>query len=250
MKLAEYLDALHSGDTKWPKDLTLPDEMYDAFGSLYTKAEKAGLEHGQFLLYSGAGGFAYGKEAIGYKDHMDIPSTDDPGNFGNVHAHPSESIGHAGGFSAHSIADLKHFEDTKDRGFFIQFVASGSMVYAMVYVKGRSTWDDGVEKYLGEMLIEDQEAAKIPFYELVGGKNGLAEKLIEAADKGDGEPAAAEAYLDTLKKQVPGYGAIMEKISVDNCKKFADKWGYGFFIWRDRSLIWDGPKENSVCTVI
>ena len=139
MNLDDYLIQLDGGNTSAPDKLTLQPGFVKQLFDLYTDAEGRGLERGGPLLCDRATRtFALGQVAEGLKTAMNIPVTNHAGNFGDVHAHPSTSIGHAGGYSAHSMPDLWNFNKTTGKPYWIKFVSSGPWLYAMVQVNGVS----------------------------------------------------------------------------------------------------------------
>lgn len=257
MELADYLRTL---DPQWIQrnDITLPDALTTFLKQLAEDTETAGLEQGTYLLLDpNTREFTHGDVAVSpYKDHMDIPPSDDPRNFGDVHGHPSKAVGHDGGYSAHSAADLTHFGNFKDRNYFLQFVASGPMAYAMIYVKGKSTWTDAVNAWLVTEQADVEEANRQPLYHVLGSRLGgyvvrsgtrdqyfegkqAAQERAEAEAKATGEEdeekirkEGAEKYDDNLRKQVPDYGKTVERNSIDSCERFAQRWGYQFLTWK------------------
>ena len=179
MNLDDYLIQLDGGDTSAPDKLTLPPSFVKQLFDLYSDAEARGLERGGPLLCDRATRtFAMGEVAEGLPTSMDIPVTDHPGNFGDVHAHPSTSIGRpGGGYCAHSTADLTNFSKTRGKPFWIQFVTSGPMHYAMVQVNGVSKWDGTVQAFLRgrHQEVEDQIMAAV--IKAAGGESKWAKKL-------------------------------------------------------------------------
>jgi hypothetical protein len=106
------------------------------------------------------------------------------------------------------------------------------MVYAMIYVNGVSTWSDEVGNYLVAESLELVRANSLPLFEQAGGEDKFVEGKLRAADEGDD---GAEKYAMGLKKQIPGYGKLVEQNSVDFCKRFAEKWQYKFLAWQRTS---------------
>ena len=201
---------------------------------LYTIAEASGLERGGPLLCDRATEtFALGEVAEGLKTSMNIPVTNDPGNFGDVHAHPSTSIGHVGGYSAHSMADLLNFKKTTGKPFWIQFVASGPWLYAMVQVKGVSKWDDTVQKFLKDRDQEEVHQMRETVMKFVGGKDKWA-KMLKKFDP-DPTPAQYEGLYDEYKAKAQ-VGALMQHLSVKHCAEFAREYNFFFYTGPDGTL--------------
>lgn len=238
MELADYLETLNSRPWDKRADVTLPDQLSTFFKQLAEITEQKGLEHGTFLLLDrDTRTFGKGNVVSGYQDHMDIPRSDAPGNIGDVHGHPSKSVGHDGGYSAHSPEDLRHFGDFADRNSFVQFVAAGPMVYAMIYVYRESVWNEEVDAYLVDAATAMTDANSAPLWEKAGGRDAFLDGRVWA-QKAD-EDGGSEKYTANLRKQVPDYGKIVEQNSLDFCVRFAKTWGYQFLTWKrtDRGCV-------------
>jgi len=242
MELADYLDALHNGQRVLPNTIEMPERLSAEFFRLAFNTEALAAEHGCYLLYDpGARQVALGDEARGpAKSFMTIPRSDDPMNFGDFHAHPSASVGVAGGYSPHSPADLSHFGDFPGRGYFIQFVAAGPMLYAMIFVDRVSTWNEEVRRFVDAAGRDQARVNRGPLYHeaemraLQAGEVKPAEAqadwafaagMVKAADEGDDD---GSLYTDDLMRQVPGYGKSVAERSVLFCEQFAEAWGYKF----------------------
>ena len=228
MELSEYIFALDKGEPAVGKDgIVLPEALRDKFTELYEMSEKMGAEHGCALFFDRkTRKFDYSKVASGGKTSMNIPESDHPDNFGNVHAHPSKSIGHKGGHSPHSMQDLLTFAKTSDRKSFIQFVVSGPKVYAMVYSKGHSRWDGTVAKYLNTRKDASEESTRDLLYQAAGG----AEEYMKVMSSVESEKQAEE-YLERLRKEVKNYGKHMEEVAFQECAAFAKQFKYVFIQW-------------------
>jgi len=159
---------------------------------------------------------------------MNIPVSTDPDNFGNLHGHPSASIGHAGGHSAHSMQDLANFGDTRTRPYFVQFVASGPRTYAMVQVKGVSTWDETVKPFLFKLKKKEEDAILDAMVDAAGGEDAYLDRRAEAGDDAD----ALDKVLTALKN-TGNVGPLMQTLSVQNCAAFAEKYHFYFYLGED-----------------
>jgi hypothetical protein len=127
--LVSYLAYLHEGGEQWPQQLVVPDQMRAEFNGLFQISEQAGAEHGYALLYDRkTQALSHGQMVKGKPNSINpfiMGGIGDPNCFGYIHAHPSASIGHAGGYSPQSVEDLLTFEYWAGRGQFLQFVVSG-----------------------------------------------------------------------------------------------------------------------------
>jgi hypothetical protein len=229
--LALYLDYLYSGGDRGPAHLSIPAWMTAEFNELFQTAEGAGLEHGYALLYdSKTRGFGRGATIIGNSNSinpLEMPEIGNPDCFGFVHAHPSKSIGHAGGYSPHSVEDLLTFEYWCHKSFYFLFVVSGPKLYAMIYIAGASAWNDGVKSYLNERLGISQSDARKLIYAAAGGQKAYEDGYQNLEAEND----AAEKYRMSLIARMPEFGKRMEDIAMRECVSFASKYRYAFVVW-------------------
>jgi len=227
MDLVEHLIALDGGNHAAPNKLVLPGQFVAELGKLYTAAERNGREHGCPLICDRASRtFGYGQIAEGLPTSMNIPVSNHANNFGNVHAHPSASIGHVGGYSAHSMQDLAKFADTRAKPHFFQFVVSGPRMYAMVQVNGVSVWDDTVTGFLGKRHGDEEAQMLAAIVDAAGGEDAYQARRDAFGDY----PQASdiEALLTELKTRA-NVGKLMQTLSMQNCAAFALTYHYFFY---------------------
>jgi hypothetical protein len=225
MNLDDYLIQLDGGNTSAPDKLTLQPGFVKQLSDLYTDAEARGLERGGPLLCDRATRtFAMGEVAEGLKTSMNIPVTNHPGNFGDVHAHPSTSIGRPRGYPAHSMADLTNFNKTRGKPFWIQFVISGPLLYAMVQVNGVSKWDGTVRAFLSGRSQEEEDQMIAAVIKVAGGEPKWAKKL----ERFESDPAQREGLYDKYKAKAR-VGALMQHLSVKHCAEFAQEYDFCFY---------------------
>ena len=225
MNLDDYLIQLDGGNTSAPDKLTLQPSFVKQLFGLYTDAEVRGLERGGPLLCDRATRtFAMGEVAEGLKTSMNIPVTNHPGNFGDVHAHPSTSIGRPRGYPAHSMADLTNFNKTRGKPFWIQFVISGPLLYAMVQVNGVSKWDGTVRAFLSGRSQEEEDQMIAAVIKVAGGEPKWAKKL----ERFESDPAQREGLYDKYKAKAR-VGALMQHLSVKHCAEFAQEYDFCFY---------------------
>jgi len=233
MDLNDYLIQLNGGSTSAPDNLTLPASFALQLVDLYTAAEARGLERGGPLLWDrGTGTFALGEVAEGQKTSVQIPVTNHAGNFGDVHAHPSTSIGHAGGYSAHSMSDLRKFSQTTGKPFWIQVVTSGPWLYAMVQVNGVSKWDAAAEKFFTDRNSEEVSQMKETVRKFVGGEP--RDKILKQLGT-DPDPADYGRLYDEYKAKAK-VGALMQQLSVKHCAEFAREYNFFFYTGQGGTL--------------
>jgi hypothetical protein len=236
MELVDYLIALDGGNHAAPDKLVLPGQFVAELGKLYTAAEHEGREHGCALICDRASRtLSYGQIAKGLPTSMNIPVSTHANNFGNVHAHPSASIGHAGGYSAHSMQDLAKFADTRTKPYFFQFVISGPRIYAMVQVNGVSVWDPTVAPFLSNRH-HDQEGQMLGA--VVAAAGGEA-AYVARRDALGPNPEDHEPLMTQLKTQA-NIGKLMQPLSIQNCTAFAQTYHYFFYVGEDTFLTKTG----------
>lgn len=234
MDLADYLIALDNGNHGAPDKLVLPGQFVASLGKLYTASEQKGKEHGCALTCDRASRtFGYGEAAEGQATSMNIPVSTHPNNFGNVHAHPSASIGHAGGYSAHSMQDLQKFADTQIKPYFFQFVVSGPRIYAMVQVNGVSVWDNTVRGSLATRHGEQENQMRAAIVAAAGGEDAYQERVDALGPYPD--PDAYDALMTQLKTEA-GIGKLMQTVSIQNCTDFAQTYHYFFYAGEETFL--------------
>jgi hypothetical protein len=226
VKLLDYLTALDgSNRTPAPDELLLPGELVQQLSKLYTAAEHLGREHGCVLFCDrGSRTFSYGEVAAGGPMSMNIPVSTHVNNFGNVHAHPTASIGHAGGFSAHSTQDLRKFKDTQDRPYFIQLVVCGPVIYAMVQVKGVSVWDDSASGFLGKLQGVEEGAMLGAIVDALGSE----EAYLARREPVQGDAEGLDRVMTELKDEA-NVGGLMQTMSIRSCTAFAKAYTYFFY---------------------
>jgi len=232
MDLVDYLIALDGGNHTAPDKLVLPRQFVAELGKLYTAAEHRGREHGCALICDRASRtFGYGEIAEGLPTSMNIPVSTHANNFGNVHAHPSASIGHAGGYCAHSMQDLAKFADTRTKPYFFQFVVSGPRIYAMVQVNGVSVWDATVTPFLFNRHHEQEGQMLGAVVAAAGGEDAY----VARRDALGPNPEDYEPLITQLKTQA-NIGKLMQTLSIENCTAFAQTYHYFFYVGEDTFL--------------
>jgi hypothetical protein len=228
MKLEDYVYETWSPErpgNPFPSHLEIPHDLIVDFRELYKLTESRGQECGYLLFYEGKSWpIRHDPVTYGLPTSMNIPKSQSYYNFGNIHAHPSASIGHNGGYSPHSMYDLLTFKDVADRKIFIQFVVSGPKLYAMVFRHGWSRVSDAVQKFAGDRYNHDQAEG----WAHVVRKNFRNEN--EYYDKmPTSDEHSKDVWKDQLKRQA-GFGKKMEELSIASCTEFARQFGYGFYI--------------------
>jgi hypothetical protein len=226
--LADYLDALRAGQSPDPTNLVLPAQMLRTFDELYRGTEREALETGCALLYDPTTrSFTYGATTKGLKNSCNplaMPLIGDPSCFGYVHAHPSKAMGYDGAYCPHSVEDLLCFEYFADRPYFFIVVASGPMVYVMIYINGVSRWDDAMKLDVGKRLAAQQG----DIMGIVVGHFGQQKVVDKTLDLED--PEELGLVVRDLALGVPGFGRQLADICTRECKLFSKSYGYLYLV--------------------
>jgi hypothetical protein len=94
------------------------------------------------------------------------------------------------------MADLMNFNKTRGKPFWIQFVTSGPLLYAMVQVNGVSKWDGTVRAFLSARSQEEEEDQMMAaVIKAAGGEPKWAKKL----EQSESDPAQRERLYDKYK---------------------------------------------------
>jgi hypothetical protein len=225
MDLEKYVsEILNSGlhPTSFPADLDIPKPLVDYCWKLYQEGEKAGKERG-VNLYLKKGKLDIGADVFeGTATGINIDSDASNDNFGDLHCHPSNSIGHVNGYAAHSPEDFLAFRNNTAKPVFIRFVASGAQIYAAIYRSGHSNL---VAKQIADigLVINDKGTAffdkKCPVDE---------NRRIEAMTRMNSSKEQYQ-YLILRRRDTPGLGKEMERLSIDGSEEIAKKGNFGFY---------------------
>lgn len=167
----------------------------------------------------------------GNRISIDIQSEPANTNFGDLHSHPADAVGHINGYCAHSLYDVQAIKNNLQKPLFVRFVASGDEVYAMIYRQGHSTFN---QTWVTDN-IEQQKHDQWRYFEEQTGLDYMAvqEKMAEAEDKEKVDP---EAWMLEFKRTIPRLGPTFQKLSIQYCKQAANTMHLGFY-HGDRWLI-------------
>ena len=106
MNLIDYLNGIDRFPTSFPDSLVIPKSFVYTCSDLYESGEKRGLELGRYV-YLRNNDIEVSDEIVeGTATGIDLGAVDDNENFGDLHCHPSSSIGHVvGHFESHVTKD-------------------------------------------------------------------------------------------------------------------------------------------------
>jgi hypothetical protein len=146
----EYTDS-------FPECLYIPKFFVDYCYNLYTAGEKQKKELGVTISWDKKGELKIGdKVTEGTQTGITLPNVDDDSYFGDLHCHPSSSIGHKNGYAAHSPEDLYSMRYNKNKPLFLRFVCSNKKIYLMAY---RNNYSEIVEKTIFDMGQRNSDIA-------------------------------------------------------------------------------------------
>jgi len=232
MKLTNYLYGAYAGlySNGFPGELELPQELAGRLAQLYQFGEANGCEYGCRVVMN-PDPTADSRVRLDLPDLVhgtangcQIPQTNFPGDCGDMHSHPSASIGHVDGYSAHSLQDYLVFQHHLNKPVFIRFVGSGPWFYAVVYRQGLTHFRPND---ITQLVAEDQNAMWDEFarknkttYEQV------QQKLFDEQLHHGKDPIQ---QLIEWKRQTPGFGKWLMETSIENNTDLAAQDGYGFY---------------------
>nr|MDT0663878.1 hypothetical protein [Micromonospora sp. DSM 115978] len=234
--LADFLARLSEGSRTVPNVIELPAPLVTLLGTVWTATEQSGVEHGCQLIFNRKTK-TFGNEVIvpGLDRSLNIPVSNDPGNFGDLHGHPSKQLGYDGGFPAHSSQDLRKFEQTAAKPFFFQFVVCGERVYALAQINGISSWvsattqpNRSTDKFLTDFREAEVDVLLVAKHDAVGGdKNYVA--IAAATNQSDDVEPEEVALIDAVNNRAGKAGKKLEKVTKDWCANFAKTYNYVFY---------------------
>jgi hypothetical protein len=212
----------------------------------------------------------------GNANSCDPPRTTNDLEFGDMHSHPSFSIGHVNGYSPHSIEDWRVFQHHLSKPVFIRFVASGDYLYAVVYRKGVSEFvspliqsslifhNGKVDEYSARFNLKrkkvlirrlstsptpvslgDEEEVEVDASGNELGSppsyqrfvSGKARKVVPLRDV---DPILEEQELLEKKKSTPGLGEYMMELAGLNNVELAKRLKFWFYVAhrkKDKGLL-------------
>jgi hypothetical protein len=234
MELIEYLSGVCNKNiypVNFPPTLGVPKDLAKKLGKLYKYGEKLGHEHGQSFTLdpNPPGALAFSTRVEGMSNSCDPPRTGDPMEFGDMHSHPSRSIGHVDGYSAHSLEDYFVFKHHLNKPVFIRFVSSGPWLYAVVYRQGLTRYDAAAIN----ALLDKHTQAMWEYFEMMNQGHDYADfdsrkdKLSDIALTRS--PQAADQQMVTWKVLTPGLGKWLMETSIRYNIQLAEIDRYGFY---------------------
>ncbi|KYC43320.1 hypothetical protein WA1_14650 [Scytonema hofmannii PCC 7110] len=221
MELIDYVVGVHEKNQypkTFPPDLVLPKPLVDVCRDLYNLVEREGCESGQSISLNNNRTIVFSAIARGTDVSCDVPHTDNPWEFGDVHSHPSKAIGHLNGYSAHSMEDWTTFKYNENKPIFIRFVSSGDFIYAVVYRRGYSTYD--------KAIIDDRLTQNLQFMHEIFDKYYPRHYSEEVLDLDENEEKRKKIEQ---KLAIKGFGEqVMEK-SLEHNIYLAENLNFGFY---------------------
>jgi len=225
MELEKYVSeiltrGMHTAS--FPADLDIPKSLIDYCWALYQDGEKVGLELG-VNLYLNQGKLDIGTNRFqGTPSGITIASDATNDNFGDLHCHPSNSIGHVDGYAAHSPEDVLAIRNNVQKPLFIRFVGSGTHVYAVTY---RSGYSQRIDKEISNVGLRLNDRATAFFDQ----KCPVDEEARNEAMTKMSSSKQQSKYIVLRRRETPGLGKEMERLSIDGCKEIARKGDFGFY---------------------
>jgi hypothetical protein len=226
MKLEQYVSEIlgeNKHSASFPAALDIPKSLVDYCWNLYQDGEKGGRERGVNLYLKGGKLLIGPKVFIGDPTGIDIAVETDNENFGDLHCHPSSSVGHVNGYSAHSAQDFQHFQSHLKKPVFIRFVASGTRIYAAINRDGHSNLN---LKEIGDIGGKTTREGQTFFDKHCPTNKATRDKAINDMDSNQ----EIDHYLVLRRRDTPGLGKEMESLSIRDCKEIARRGNFGFYM--------------------
>jgi len=249
MELIQYLSGVQDKNMyteNFPPTLVLPKDFAKALAKLYKDGEEQGCEFGQSASLSLNEPRSLQLSAVvsGTAISCSPPRSGAPTEYIDMHSHPSKSIGHVNGYSAHSLEDYFVFQHHSNKPLFIRLVASGPWFYAVVHRSGLTRFQPtGINELLNKhtqamweyfaLMNRDKDYADFDKRREILGDIGLK--------KGE---QAADQQMVSWKASTPGFGSwLMEKSIIYNTR-LAEIDRYGFYSAQDSNTLalQAGPK--------
>jgi hypothetical protein len=233
MEITDYLSGVYNKNIypkNFPPKLEVPKDLGKNLTKLYKHGEKLGREHGQsFVLNLNLPGhLQFSPRVVGVSNSCDPPRTLQATECGDMHSHPSRSIGHVDGYSAHSLEDYYVFQYHLNKPVFIRLVSSGPWLYAVVY---RSDLTRYQRSSIDELLNKHTQALW-EYFEMMNNKqpygdNGARQQILGDIGAQQSQQAA-EKQMVTWKVLTPGFGTWLMETSIRyNCLLAGvDKYGF------------------------
>jgi hypothetical protein len=239
-------DAFRDG---FPPILELPKDLVEQWHDFYDLGERLGCEYGQSLKIDKGKIVEASPLVQGRENFVTIQYAKEATEFGDVHCHPSASIGHLKGYNAHSMEDWREFKNHLVKPVFIRFVTTGDYIYAVVYRNGQSRYDEGQINDRKDELntwMNKRFEEIFPFEE---GADGMAEtdpiyqkKVLKHLSKGtrddrvahghDGEDKESVRYKYKSiyqKMHIPSFGTDLMQMSIEHNTYLGRLLKFGFY---------------------
>lgn len=226
MQLTQYVSGvLKKGQfaTSFPAHIDVPRSFVQYCYRLYTSGEQQSKELGTTMSLGANDALVISDDiATGTATGINLPYTDGANAFGDLHCHPSSSIGHKKGFAAHSPEDVVSMGPHLRKPLFCRFVCSGTRIYLMAYRNGHSAI---VEKDVFTVRDENSLAAQ----DYLRRRCPITAEQEEQAYAKMTDNKQLDAYAVHKRSCTPGLGKEMERLSIEGGREIAQKCKLGFY---------------------
>ncbi|HEX8789708.1 MAG TPA: hypothetical protein VF765_02070 [Polyangiaceae bacterium] len=226
MQLTQYVSAvLNKGQfsTSFPADIDIPRSFVQYCYSLYASGERQSKELGITLSLGAKDALVISDEiTTGLATGINLPYKEGASNFGDLHCHPSSSIGHKKGYAAHSPEDVVSMGPHAQKPLFCRFVCSGTRIYLMVHRSGHSAI---VQKDVFTVRDKNSVAAQ----EYLSRRCPITPEQDQQAYEKMSDSRQLDAYAVYKRSSTPGLGKEMERLSIEGGKEIAQKCNLGFY---------------------
>ncbi len=209
----------------FPAHLDIPKAFIDYCYDLYTSGESRMIELGTTLSCAPDGSLQYAAarvDGIAGGTGINLPVHLNRTDIGDLHCHPSNSIGHKDGFAAHSPEDISSMDSHAGKPLFMRFVCSGTKIYLMVH---RANLSALAPRHINTVRDGNHDLALAFFDRHCPLNEDERNEQMLAQPNGQ----AMNHAMRTLRRNTPGLGKEMERLSIAGASAIANHCHMGFY---------------------
>jgi hypothetical protein len=228
MEIKTYItDVLNNGlhATGFPAHLDIPKSFVDRCYTLYSSGEARHIELGLTLSSAADGTLQISAIEIDGDaggTGINLPVTAAITDIGDLHCHPSSSIGHKDGYAAHSPEDVASMQHHAAKPLFLRFVCSGTMIYLMAFRSGLSAISNN---QIFAVRDANHDLAGAYFDRLCPYDVDTRNDMMLALPT----QAAINQEMRRIRRVTPGLGREMQRLSIAGGIQIANSCHLGFY---------------------
>lgn len=229
MKINTYVtDVLNSGlhAGSFPAYLDIPKSFVDRCYALYTSGEARHIELGLTLTCAADGTLqasALETDGDAGGTGINLPVNAAVTDIGDLHCHPSSSIGHKDGYAAHSPEDVASMQHHAAKPLFLRFVCSGTNIYLMAFRGGLSVISN---HQIFAVRDANHDLASAYFDRHCPYDEDKRNDMMLALPS----QAAINEEMRRIRRVTPGLGREMQRLSIAGGVQIANSCHLGFYM--------------------